>query len=86
MWKCFICLAALAWIYFPLSCEAAAASTRLSFQGKASAQITRKVSVPFAMLVREVPISVDAACCAGVSPKTHQAALDTMVCCQIEIL
>ena len=58
MWKCFICLAALAWIYFPLSCEAAAASTRLSFQGKASAQITRKVSVPFAMLVREVPISV----------------------------
>ena len=58
MWKCFICLAALAWIYSPLSCEAAAASTRLSFQGKASAQITRKVSVPFAMLVREVPISV----------------------------
>lgn len=34
----------------------------------------------------EVPISVDAACCAGVSPKTHQAALDTMACCQIEIL
>ena len=34
----------------------------------------------------EIPISVDAACCAGVSPKTHQAALDTMACCQIEIL
>lgn len=34
----------------------------------------------------EVPISVDASCCAGVSPKTHQAALDTMACCQIDIL
>ncbi len=34
----------------------------------------------------EAPISVDASCCAGVSPKTHQAALDTMACCQIDIL
>lgn len=33
----------------------------------------------------EVPISVDAACCAGVTPETHQAALNTMVCCQIEV-
>ena len=33
----------------------------------------------------EVPISVDSACCAGVTPETHQAALATMACCQIEI-
>lgn len=33
----------------------------------------------------EVPISVDAACCAGVTPQTHQAALDTMACCQITV-
>lgn len=33
----------------------------------------------------EVPISVDAACCAGVTPQTHQAALDTMACCQIAV-
>ena len=33
----------------------------------------------------EVPISVDSACCAGVTPETHQAALSTMACCQIEI-
>lgn len=58
MRKCLICLAALVWVCSPLPCEAAAAAKRLSFQGKASAQITRKVSVPFAMLVQEVPVSV----------------------------
>lgn len=34
----------------------------------------------------EAEISVDSACCAGVTPATHQAALDTMRCCQINIL
>ena len=34
----------------------------------------------------EVPIAVDSACCAGVTPETHQAALATMGCCQIDIL
>ena len=33
----------------------------------------------------QMQISVDADCCAGVTPKTHQAALDTMHMCQIEI-
>ena len=33
----------------------------------------------------EVPISVDAACCAGVTPALHEAALQTMASCQIEI-
>lgn len=33
----------------------------------------------------EVPISVDAACCAGVTPETHQAALTTMKSCQINV-
>ena len=33
----------------------------------------------------EAPIVVDSACCAGVTPETHQAALATMACCQIEI-
>ena len=33
----------------------------------------------------EIPISVDAACCAGVTPETHRAALTTMGMCQIEI-
>lgn len=31
----------------------------------------------------EAAISVDASCCAGVTPETHNAALDTMKCCQI---
>ena len=34
----------------------------------------------------EVKITVDAACCAGVTPEKHQAALETMRSCQIHIL
>jgi len=33
----------------------------------------------------ELPIRVDAGGCAGVTPTTHQAAIDTMKMCQIEI-
>ena len=33
----------------------------------------------------EVPIAVDAACCAGVTPEAHNAALATMKSCQIDI-
>lgn len=42
-----------------------------------------------AMLIRaflpEVPISIDAACCAGVSPETHNNALAAMSVCQMLI-
>ena len=33
----------------------------------------------------EVQISVDASCCAGVTPESHKAALDTMRMCQVRI-
>ena len=33
----------------------------------------------------EVPISCDAACCAGVTPQSHDAAIATMRACQIRI-
>lgn len=33
----------------------------------------------------ESEISVDASCCAGVTPETHRAALDTMRMCQITV-
>ena len=33
----------------------------------------------------EVPITVDAACCAGVTPQSHRIALQAMRACQIEI-
>ena len=33
----------------------------------------------------EADMSVDAACCAGVTPASHQAALTTMSCCQITV-
>lgn len=33
----------------------------------------------------EMNLSVDASCCAGVTPKTHEAALETMKMCQIEV-
>ena len=43
-----------------------------------------------AMLIKaflpETPVRVDAACCAGVTPQSHQTALDAMAMCQIEIL
>jgi nicotinamidase-related amidase len=34
----------------------------------------------------ELPISVDASCCAGVTPESHQAALETMKMCQINVI
>ena len=34
----------------------------------------------------EVEISVDSTCCAGVTPDTHEAALSTKGCCQINII
>ena len=34
----------------------------------------------------EVKITVDAACCAGVTPEKHQAALETMRSCQIQVI
>ncbi|MBE6971143.1 MAG: cysteine hydrolase [Ruminococcaceae bacterium] len=34
----------------------------------------------------EVDMTVDAACCAGVTPQSHQAALTTMSCCQISVI
>ena len=34
----------------------------------------------------EVPITVDASCCAGVTPEKHQAALETMRSCQITVV
>lgn len=33
----------------------------------------------------DAPISVDAACCAGVTPELHEAALKTMRSCQIDV-
>ena len=33
----------------------------------------------------ETPISVDASCCAGVTPESHAAALKTMQMCQIDV-
>lgn len=34
----------------------------------------------------EIKISVDASCCAGVTPEKHEAALETMKSCQIQVL
>ena len=33
----------------------------------------------------EVPVSVDSSCCAGVTPDSHNTALDAMKMCQIEV-
>lgn len=34
----------------------------------------------------EVPVIVDASCCAGVTPESHRQALEAMKVCQIEII
>lgn len=34
----------------------------------------------------EIDITIDASCCAGVTPDTHKAALATMKMCQIEVI
>ena len=34
----------------------------------------------------QVPICVDSSCCAGVTPESHRAALQTMQSCQIRVL
>ena len=34
----------------------------------------------------DTEIFVDSSCCAGVTPETHNAALDTMRCCQINVI
>ena len=43
-----------------------------------------------AMLIKaalpEVPLAVDASCCAGVSPESHERALAAMQVCQIEVV
>lgn len=36
-------------------------------------------------LFPEIKISVDESCCAGVTPETHRAALETMKMCQIDV-
>ena len=40
----------------------------------------------FKAMMPEVKISVDAACCAGVTPEKHLAALETMRSCQIQVV
>lgn len=37
-------------------------------------------------LYPSIEITVDAGCCAGVTPETHRAALDTMRMCQIKVI
>ena len=34
----------------------------------------------------EVPIIVDSLCCAGVTPESHERALEAMKACQIEVI
>ncbi len=34
----------------------------------------------------DIPVQVDRACCAGVTPQSHDAALETMAMCQIDII
>lgn len=46
--------------------------------------ISNAIMVKAAFL--EIPVMVDASCCAGVTPASHDNALDAMAMCQIEII
>lgn len=37
-------------------------------------------------LYPEINVNVDARCCAGVTPESHEAALATMAMCQVDII
>lgn len=37
-------------------------------------------------LFPDVPIKVDASCCAGVTPQSHQSAIEVMKMCQIDVI
>jgi hypothetical protein len=34
----------------------------------------------------EIPVTVDAKCCAGVTPQSHKNALEAMKMCQIKVI
>jgi hypothetical protein len=34
----------------------------------------------------EIPITIDASCCAGVTPESHKNALEAMKMCQINVI
>ena len=40
----------------------------------------------FKAAMPEAPITVDASCCAGVTPERHKAALETMKACQVKVI
>ena len=48
--------------------------------------VVSNVLICKAALYEDADIRVNAACCAGVTPAKHQAALETMASCQIEII
>ena len=43
-------------------------------------------ALPIRMLFPNMKITVDSACCAGVTPEKHEAALEVMRSCQIEVV
>ncbi len=60
----------------PVECEIVGLCTDICVVSNA---LLLKAAMP------EIPIAVDASCCAGVTPQSHDAALQTMRACQIII-
>ena len=58
--------------------------------GAAAMSLSSVCVVSNALLMKanflETKVSVDASCCAGVTPDSHNAALVTMKMCQVEIM
>ena len=74
-----------------------AQDTELKAQGKTGIESVTLIGlctdicvISNALLIKaflpEVPVAVDASCCAGVTPQSHKTALDAMRMCQIQIV
>ena len=61
-------------------------STQLAADLKAAAEKEEIELELIGLCTPEVKISVDASCCAGVTPVKHEAALETMRSCQIQVI
>ena len=75
-------------IYRKEQCDTVVIGYPLNMDGTSGNRVhrTEKFIGRFTEMFPEAEIVVSSACCAGVTPEKHQAALETMASCQIGIL
>lgn len=69
-----------------VACNEEAPITSIEFIGVCTDICVVSNALMVKAFLPEVPIRVDASCCAGVTPQAHDAALATMSSCQVEVI